>query len=174
MMRTKSLCRHECMTSCADAIIVSGGQIEGRQPRWEVFHHIHMISRTVKRMPACSSLTNAESVPGAAGWHVLNGHLAWMLGPLLQIVRCLHSIYSPQVSPSLPLHTFLQTSRYPVVKIFSRQWLLTFASCSQKRALGCLHWRKCNMLCAHEPTDLFWCHSSAAQALQSQYCSVQI
>ena len=85
----------------------------GRQPRWEVFHHIHMISRTVKRMPACSSLTNAESVPGAAGWHVLNGHLAWMLGPLLQIVRCLHSIYSPQVSPFLASSNFLTNQPLP-------------------------------------------------------------
>ncbi len=73
-------------------------QVEGRQPRWELFHHVHMVSRTVKRMPACSSLTAAESVPGAAGWHVLNSHLAWMLGPLLQMFRCLHSLYTPPVS----------------------------------------------------------------------------
>lgn len=73
-------------------------QIEGRQPRWELFHQVHMISRTVKRMPGCSSLAAAETAPGAAGWHVLNSHLPWMLGPLLQIVRCLHLLYTPQVS----------------------------------------------------------------------------
>ncbi|BDA43725.1 Exportin-5 [Coccomyxa sp. Obi] len=76
-------------------------EIEGRQPRWELFHHVHMVSRTVKRMPACSSLTSAESIPGSAGWHVLNGHLAWMLGPLLQMFRCLHSLYTPQAVAAL-------------------------------------------------------------------------
>jgi hypothetical protein len=72
-------------------------QIEGRLQRWQLFHHVHLLSRTLKRMPPCSSLVRAQPEPGAPGWHVLNGHLGWMLPPLLQITCCLHSLYSQQV-----------------------------------------------------------------------------
>lgn len=76
-------------------------QIEGRLPRWQLFHHVHLISRTLKRMPPCSALAAADSAPGSPGWHVLNRHLGWLLPLLLQITWCLHSLYSPQVHITL-------------------------------------------------------------------------
>ena len=67
-------------------------------PRWETFHHVHIIGRVLKRMPACSTLAQADSAPGAPGWHVLNAHLPWLLQPLLQLACCLRYVWSQEAS----------------------------------------------------------------------------
>ena len=72
-------------------------QVGGRMPRWETFHHVHIIGRVLKRMPASSALTQADSAPGLPGWHVINVHLPWLLQPLLQLTCCLRYVWSPEV-----------------------------------------------------------------------------
>ena len=67
-------------------------------PRWETFHHVHIIGRVLKRMPACSALAQADSAPGAPGWHVLNAHLPWLLQPLLQLACDLRYVWSQEAS----------------------------------------------------------------------------
>lgn len=66
-------------------------------PRWETFHHVHIIGRVLKRMPASSALTQADSAPGSPGWHVINVHLPWLQQPLLQLTCCLRYVWSPEV-----------------------------------------------------------------------------
>lgn len=66
-------------------------------PRWETFHQIHIIGRVLRRMPACSSLTQAESVPGSPGWHAVDAHLPWLLPPLMQLTCCLRYVWSAEV-----------------------------------------------------------------------------
>ncbi len=80
-------------------------------PRWETFHHVHIIGRVLRRMPACSSLAQAESAPGSPGWHVVDAHLQWLLPALMQLTCCLRCVWSAEVSIS-SLHCFLQT--FPV------------------------------------------------------------
>ena len=76
--------------------ILRNVQVGGRLLRWQLFHHVHVLSRAVKRMPACANLDTVEEAPGAPGWHVLNRHVGWALPRLLQLTRCLHSVWSPQ------------------------------------------------------------------------------
>ena len=66
-------------------------------PRWETFHHVHIIGRVLRRMPACSSLTQAESAPGSPGWHVVDAYLQWLLPGLLQLTCCLRHVWSAEV-----------------------------------------------------------------------------
>ena len=68
-------------------------------PRWETFHHVHIIGRVLRRMPACSSLTQAESSPGSPGWHVVDAHLQWLLPSLMQLTCCLRCVWSAEVIP---------------------------------------------------------------------------
>ncbi len=65
--------------------------------RWETFHHVHIIGRVLRRMPACSSLAQAESAPGSPGWHVVDAHLQWLLPALMQLTCCLRCVWSAEV-----------------------------------------------------------------------------
>ena len=78
-------------------------------PRWETFHHVHIIGRVLRRMPACSSLAQAESAPGSPGWHVMDAHLQWLLPPLLQLTCCLCYVWSAEVILSACAVSLLQT-----------------------------------------------------------------
>lgn len=78
-------------------------------PRWETFHHVHIIGRVLRRMPACSSLAQAESAPGSPGWHVVDAHLQWLLPPLLQLTCCLRCVWSAEVILSACAVSLLQT-----------------------------------------------------------------
>ena len=37
------------------------------------------------------------TIPGAPGWHALNGHIAWFLPQLLLICGCMQSLWGPEV-----------------------------------------------------------------------------
>ena len=65
--------------------------------RWETFHHVHIVGRVLRRMPACSSLAQAESAPGSPGWHVVDAHLQWLLPALMQLTCCLRCVWSAEV-----------------------------------------------------------------------------
>ena len=78
-----------------------------------MYHHLHLLERCAKRMPRSQPLApvspqgapNLEPVmiPGAPGWHALNGHIAWFLPQLLLICGCMQSLWGPEVRlPAMP------------------------------------------------------------------------
>ena len=73
-------------------------QVGGGQHRWELYHQLHLIERIVKRLPTSNCLgIMSTGNPAAPGWHAMNAHLAWALPVLLQLVQCLHTLWTPQV-----------------------------------------------------------------------------
>ena len=88
-------------------------QVRGQEGRWLLYHHLHLLERCAKRMPPSQPLAPANSqgapilepvmVPGAPGWHALNGHIAWFLPQLLLICGCMQSLWGPEVRlPAMP------------------------------------------------------------------------
>lgn len=72
-------------------------QVGGRLARWELYHDLHRVEHAARRGPSSRALGAASANPAHAGWHVLNGHLPWLLPPLLQLMRCLNAVWEPQV-----------------------------------------------------------------------------
>ena len=81
-------------------------------------HHLQLLERAVKRLPASADLgaPNPES-SASPSWHVLNAHLDWALPTLLQMTANLHALSTPAVS--CPCHSTalsLQISRgHPIL-----------------------------------------------------------
>ncbi|KAK9833279.1 hypothetical protein WJX81_002345 [Elliptochloris bilobata] len=71
-------------------------EVGGRLARWELYHDLHRVEHAAKRGPCSRTLGAASADPRQPGWHVLNGHLPWMLPPLLQLMRCLNAVWEPQ------------------------------------------------------------------------------
>ena len=69
----------------------------GRLARWELYHDLHRVEHAARRGPCSRALGAASADPAHPGWHVLNGHLPWLLPPLLQLMRCLNAVWEPQV-----------------------------------------------------------------------------
>ena len=82
-------------------------QVGGGQPRWELYHHLHLMERTVKRLPASSRLGETSSTvgPSSPSWHAVNVHLPWAMPVLLQLIQCLHTLWTPEVQLAAP-HPF--------------------------------------------------------------------
>ena len=64
-----------------------------------MYHHLHLLERCAKRMPRSQPLAPANPqgaptldpvmIPGAPGWHALNGHIAWFLPQLVGLPQAL-------------------------------------------------------------------------------------
>ena len=76
-------------------------------------HHLQLLERAVKRLPASADLGAPHPESSASpSWHVLNAHLDWALPTLLQMTANLHALSTPAVSR--PCHSTalaLQISR---------------------------------------------------------------
>jgi len=84
---------------------------------WSVYHTITFFERALRRctpppsgktslttQPVSSDTSNVDmdgSVTATAG-HPMVAHLAWILPPLLKILRCMHALWSPSIVATLP------------------------------------------------------------------------
>ncbi|KAK9810580.1 hypothetical protein WJX73_001776 [Symbiochloris irregularis] len=83
-----------------------GVQVGGGLARWELYHQIQLLERAAKRLPATGPPSEGQSLPpagqiGCAGWHALNAHMDWVLPVMLQLIKCLHSLGTPEVQASI-------------------------------------------------------------------------
>ncbi|KAI5071083.1 hypothetical protein GOP47_0013334 [Adiantum capillus-veneris] len=68
---------------------------------WSIFHSIVFTERVVKR---CASQYPDVWRGGTAiePFHPIINHMKWIVMPLLQLLRCIHALWSPKIKHSLP------------------------------------------------------------------------
>ncbi|CAI0384286.1 unnamed protein product [Linum tenue] len=66
---------------------------------WSIFHTVTLFERVLKRSGFKKDNLNSEN---SSMQHPLSSHLAWMLPPLLKLLRALHALWSPSISQTLP------------------------------------------------------------------------
>lgn len=87
-------------------------QIGGGFDRWMLCHHLQLLERAVKRLPASADNGAPEAEKqSSAAWHVLNPHLAWILPSLLQLILSLHLLSTPQARLAMAFIHFTQNFR---------------------------------------------------------------
>lgn len=71
---------------------------------WSVFHTVTFFERALKRSGLKKANWNAEnsSTTNLTPLNPMASHISWMLIPLLKLLRCMHSLWSPSVSQALP------------------------------------------------------------------------
>ncbi|KAL9248055.1 hypothetical protein vseg_021418 [Gypsophila vaccaria] len=68
---------------------------------WSLFHNVTFFERALKRSKIRKiNLQNVSTENPPV--HPMAPHLSWMLPPLLKLLRAMHSLWSPQVTQSLP------------------------------------------------------------------------
>ncbi|CAN0920536.1 Protein HASTY 1 [Linum grandiflorum] len=65
---------------------------------WSIFHTVTFFEKALKRSGFKKSNLNTQN----SSMHPLSSHLAWMLPPLLKLLRALHALWSPSLSQMLP------------------------------------------------------------------------
>lgn len=78
---------------------VTAAGLGGQGPRWRLFHEMQLMERAIRRLNS-SALTDLHSAAGIPA-NPLDGHIAWMAGPLLQIASCCHALYQPAARAAL-------------------------------------------------------------------------
>ncbi|CAI0432338.1 unnamed protein product [Linum tenue] len=66
---------------------------------WSIFHTVTFFEKALKRSGFKKGNLNSEN---SSMQHPLSSHLAWMLPPLLKLLRALHALWSPSISQTLP------------------------------------------------------------------------
>lgn len=71
---------------------------------WSVFHTVTFFERALKRSGMKKANWNAEnsSAANSTPLNPMASHISWMLTPLLKLLRCIHSLWSPSVNQALP------------------------------------------------------------------------
>ncbi|CAN1761247.1 Protein HASTY 1 [Linum perenne] len=70
---------------------------------WSIYHTVTFFEKALKRSGFKKSNLNTQySSTTNPPMHPLSSHLAWMLPPLLKLLRALHALWSPSISQMLP------------------------------------------------------------------------
>ncbi|KAK1410770.1 hypothetical protein QVD17_37309 [Tagetes erecta] len=69
---------------------------------WSLFHTVTFFEKALKRSGIRKSIVNTNNSTASSVPHPLASHLAWMLPPLLKLLRAIHSLWSPPVTQMLP------------------------------------------------------------------------
>ncbi|KAL9320333.1 hypothetical protein ACSQ67_012172 [Phaseolus vulgaris] len=71
---------------------------------WSIFHTLTFFERALKRSGLKKANWNSEnsSTPNSTPINPMASHISWMVTPLLKLLRCIHSLWSPSVSQALP------------------------------------------------------------------------
>ncbi|GFZ02831.1 ARM repeat superfamily protein [Actinidia rufa] len=71
---------------------------------WSLFHTVTFFEKALKRSGFRKSHINSHNnSTGSSGpLHPMASHLSWMLRPLLEMLRAIHSLWSPPVTQALP------------------------------------------------------------------------
>ncbi|KAL5156055.1 Protein HASTY 1 [Glycine soja] len=71
---------------------------------WSIFHTVTFFERALKRSGLKKANWNSEnsSTPNSIPLNPMASHISWMVTPLLKLLRCIHSLWSPSVSQALP------------------------------------------------------------------------
>lgn len=64
---------------------------------WSIFHSVVFTERVVKR---CA--TQHPDATATEPLHPIINHIKWIITPLLQLLRCIHALWSPNIKHSLP------------------------------------------------------------------------
>ncbi|CAN1761248.1 Protein HASTY 1 [Linum perenne] len=74
---------------------------------WSIYHTVTFFEKALKRSGFKKSNLNTQySSTTNPPMHPLSSHLAWMLPPLLKLLRALHALWSPSISQMLPAELF--------------------------------------------------------------------
>lgn len=74
-----------------------------REFMWSVFHTVTFFEKALKRSGIKKGLLNLQNgLTSNSTIHPMASHLSWMLPPLLSLLRVIHSLWSPQVTQTLP------------------------------------------------------------------------
>ncbi|KAK9829960.1 hypothetical protein WJX72_008872 [[Myrmecia] bisecta] len=77
-------------------------ELTGGEHRWALYHQAHLVEKVTKRLPSSAAQPKgATANGGSTGWHALTAHLDWILPSLLQICRCIHALWTPQMRARL-------------------------------------------------------------------------
>ncbi|XP_024536193.1 protein HASTY 1, partial [Selaginella moellendorffii] len=68
--------------------------LSGDEGMWYIFHSIHFFEKALRRC--------AAGVEGNPSSHPMAVHMSWILPPLIQLLRCLHSLWIPSILSTLP------------------------------------------------------------------------
>ncbi|KAG5044348.1 hypothetical protein JHK87_008263 [Glycine soja] len=84
---------HGLVQLCSDAPVM-----------WSIFHTLTFFERALKRSGLKKANWNSEnsSTPNSTPLNPMASHISWMVTPLLKLLRCIHSLWSPSVSQALP------------------------------------------------------------------------
>ncbi|RDX99328.1 Protein HASTY 1, partial [Mucuna pruriens] len=71
---------------------------------WSIFHTVTFFERALKRSGLKKANWNSEnsSTPNSTPLNPMASHISWMVTPLLKLLRCIHSLWSPSISQALP------------------------------------------------------------------------
>ncbi|KAG5080584.1 hypothetical protein JHK86_004649 [Glycine max] len=71
---------------------------------WSIFHTVTFFERALKRSGLKKANWNSEnsSTPNSIPLNPMASRISWMVTPLLKLLRCIHSLWSPSVSQALP------------------------------------------------------------------------
>ncbi|QCD77691.1 exportin-5 [Vigna unguiculata] len=71
---------------------------------WSIFHTLTFFERALKRSGFKKANWNSEnsSTPNSTPINPMASHISWMVTPLLKLLRCIHSLWSPSISQALP------------------------------------------------------------------------
>ncbi|CAI9102442.1 OLC1v1000717C1 [Oldenlandia corymbosa var. corymbosa] len=70
---------------------------------WSLFHTLTFFERALKRSGFRKGTISSQSSSTATSTvNPMASHISWMLPPLLKLLRCVHSLWSPPVAQALP------------------------------------------------------------------------
>ncbi|KAG6487021.1 protein HASTY 1-like [Zingiber officinale] len=73
---------------------------------WSIYHNVTFFEKALKRSgvkkPAMNLQGSSEATDASTHPYAMSSHLSWMLPPLLRLLRCIHSLWSPPISEALP------------------------------------------------------------------------
>ncbi|XP_057961028.1 protein HASTY 1 isoform X2 [Malania oleifera] len=70
---------------------------------WSIFHTVTFFEKALKRSGFRKGHQNLQNgSTGGSTLHPMASHLSWMLPPLLNLLRVIHSLWSPQINQAMP------------------------------------------------------------------------
>ncbi|XP_074571576.1 protein HASTY 1 [Curcuma longa] len=73
---------------------------------WSIYHNVTFFEKALKRSgikkPVMNLQGSSEAADASTHPYAMSSHLSWMLPPLLRLLRCIHSLWSPPISEALP------------------------------------------------------------------------
>lgn len=88
-------------------LLTRGPNTPENERMWHIFHTVTIFERALKRSGSkkashSTSQNGSAFTIDVASSHPMASRLSWMLPPLLQLLRCIHSLWSPSLAQELP------------------------------------------------------------------------